>query len=80
MLQAGKAANDFIFKMQQLRDPFMPSTTSNFSLKRKAKNQCGFGYLTRALLSTLATQLMRKSSEDLQWTATETRLFSTFSY
>lgn len=37
MLQAGKNANDFIFKMLQLHDPFMPSTTSNFSLKRKKK-------------------------------------------
>lgn len=34
-LQEGKPANDFIFKMQQLHDPFMPSITRNFSLNRK---------------------------------------------
>lgn len=47
MLQAGKYAKDFIFKMQQLHDPFLPSTASNFSLQRKRrhKTQCRFEYL-----------------------------------
>lgn len=46
-LQAGKSAKDFIFKMQQLHDLFLPSTTSNFSLKRikSHKTQCRFEYL-----------------------------------
>lgn len=46
-LQAGKPAKDFIFKMQQLRDLFLPSTTSNFSLKRirRHKTHCRFEYL-----------------------------------
>lgn len=47
ILQAGKSAKDFIFKMQQLHDPFLPSTASNFSLKRKRRHkiQCRFEYL-----------------------------------
>lgn len=37
--QAGKSANDLIFKMQQLHDPFMPLTASTFSLKREKKTK-----------------------------------------
>lgn len=74
-LQARKSAKDFIFKMQQLHDPFLPSTTSNFSLKRKRrhKTQCRFEYLCFAF--SLATEMMWKSSKDWQWIATEICLF-----
>lgn len=74
-LQARKSAKDFIFKMQQLHDPFLPSTTSNFSLKRKRrhKTQCRFEYLCFAF--SLATETMWKSSKDWQWIATEICLF-----
>lgn len=81
-LQAGKPANDFIFKMQQLHDPFMPSTTSNFSPKIKSpkqpptQNQHRFKYPFCVLLSIFATWIMWKSSKDLQWTTTEIWLVS----
>lgn len=66
-LQAGKSAKDFIFKMQQLHDPFLPSTAINFSLKRRHKTQCRFEYLCFAFYHRDNMEKLQGLTADSYW-------------